>query len=124
VLTMDLVLRVRGPLDEDLLRELRGAAEVEGEPLQILAAEAQLGEGQNHWLNLTVRATRPAQVRHWLAARGLIVSRLMRVRFGPVHLGRDLPRGHVRELTSPERNALLNEVDAAQRRDSDRSSSK
>ena len=35
-----------------------------------------------------MRATRSAQVRHWWAARGIIVSRLMRVRFGPVHLSR------------------------------------
>jgi 23S rRNA pseudouridine2605 synthase len=52
-------------------------------------------------------------VRHWLAARGIIVSRLMRVRFGPVHLTRELPRGHLREINTQERNALVNEVDAA-----------
>jgi len=47
------------------------------------------------------------------AARGIIVSRLMRVRFGPVHLSRDLPRGHSRALLASERNALMNEIDAA-----------
>jgi 23S rRNA pseudouridine2605 synthase len=60
-----------------------------------------------------VRATRSAQVRHWWAARGIIVSRLMRVRFGPVHLSRELPRGHSRAMLASERNALVNEVDAA-----------
>ena len=113
VLTMDFVLRVRGHLGDALLEEMRAATECEGEPMHILAAEAQLGEGANHWLNLTVRATRPAVVRHWLAARGLIVSRLMRVRFGPVHLTRDLPRGRSRALLPAERNALMNEVAAA-----------
>ena len=54
--------------------------------MSILQADAKYGEGFNHWLNVTVRATRSAQVRHWWAARGIIVSRLMRVRFGPVHL--------------------------------------
>jgi 23S rRNA pseudouridine2605 synthase len=112
-LTMDFVLRVRGHLGEGLLEELRAASDCEGEPMQIVSAEAQLGEGANHWLNVTVRATRPAVVRHWLAARGLIVSRLMRVRFGPVHLTRDLPRGRSRALLSAERNALMNEIEAA-----------
>lgn len=112
-LTMDYVLRVRGAISEELLRDLRDATEVEGEPVSILEAEAQLGEGQNHWLQITARATRPASIRHWLAARSIIVSRLMRIRLGPVHLGRDVPRGRLREVTLGERNALLNEVEAA-----------
>jgi len=123
VLTMDFVLRARGEPGADLLREMREGAEVEGEALDVLAAEAQPGEGQNHWLSLTARATRPAQIRHWLAARGVIVSRLMRIRFGPLHLGRDLPRGHARVLSRAERNALLNEVDAASARHAPQASS-
>ena len=112
-LTVDYVLRMRGPLNETLVEEFRGAADCEGDPMSILQADAQFGEGFNHWLNVTVRATRSAQVRHWWAARGIIVSRLMRVRFGPVHLSRDLPRGHSRAMLAGERNALVNEVDAA-----------
>jgi 23S rRNA pseudouridine2605 synthase len=112
-LTVDHVLRMRGPLNETLVEEFRGATDCEGDPMSILQANAQFGEGFNHWLNVTVRATRSAQVRHWWAARGIIVSRLMRVRFGPVHLSRDLPRGHSRAMLAGERNALVNEVDAA-----------
>ena len=89
-LTVDFVLRVRGPLTDVLMEEFRAATDIEGEPVSILKADAQYGEGFNHWINVTVRATRSAQVRHWWAARGIIVSRLMRVRFGPVHLSRDL----------------------------------
>jgi pseudouridine synthase len=100
-LTIDYVLRMRGPLNDDLVEEFRGATDCEGEPMTILKAEAQYGEGFNHWLNVTVRATRSAQVRHWWGARGIIVSRLMRVRFGPIHLSRELPRGHSRAMTGP-----------------------
>jgi 23S rRNA pseudouridine2605 synthase len=104
---------MRGPLNEGLVEEFRGATDCEGEPMTIIEASAQLGEGFNHWLTVTVRATRSALVRHWWGARGLIVSRLMRVRFGPIHLTRELPRGHSRAMSAPERNALLNEIDAA-----------
>ncbi|MEO7209164.1 MAG: S4 domain-containing protein [Steroidobacteraceae bacterium] len=112
-LTIDYVLRMRGPLNEALVDEFRAATDCEGEALSILEAQAKYGEGFNHWLNVTVRATRSAQVRHWFAARGIIVSRLMRVRFGPVHLAHDLPRGHSRAMLASERNALINEIDAA-----------
>jgi len=107
------VLRMRGPLKEPLVEEFRAATDCEGEEMSILQAEAKYGEGFNHWLTVTVRATRSAQVRHWFAARGMIVSRLMRVRFGPVHLGHDLPRGQSRAMLAGERNALKNEIDAA-----------
>jgi 23S rRNA pseudouridine2605 synthase len=112
-LTVDYVLRTRGPLNDALVADLLAATDCEGEPMSIIEASAQYGEGFNHWLNVTVRATRSALIRHWLGARGIIVSRLMRTRVGPVHLGRDLPRGHSRALTGPERNALMNEVAAA-----------
>jgi 23S rRNA pseudouridine2605 synthase len=112
-LTVDFVLRMRGPLNEELVEEFRTATDCEGEPMSILQADAQYGAGFNHWLNVTVRATRSAQVRHWWGARGIIVSRLMRVRFGPVHLSRELPRGHSRAMLTSERNALINEIDAA-----------
>jgi 23S rRNA pseudouridine2605 synthase len=112
-LTVDYLLRMRGPLNDALVEEFRAATDIEGEPMSILGADAQYGEGFNHWLSVTVRATRSAQVRHWWAARGIIVSRLMRIRFGPVHLSRELPRGRSRAMTPAERKALINEIDAA-----------
>jgi 23S rRNA pseudouridine2605 synthase len=112
-LTTDYLLRVRGARNDALVEEFRAATECEGEAMSILAAEAQFGEGLNHWLSVTVRATRSAQVRHWWAARGFVVSRLMRVRLGPLRLARDLPRGHSRALTAGERAALMNEIEAA-----------
>ena len=112
-LTVDYVLRMRGPLDDAGVAEFLAATDCEGEPMTILAAQAKYGEGSNHWLNITVRATRSALVRHWWAARGLIVSRLMRVRFGPVHLSRELPRGHSRVMSPGEHSALVNEIAAA-----------
>jgi 23S rRNA pseudouridine2605 synthase len=112
-LTIDYVLRMRGPLKEALVDEFRAATDCEGEAMSILQADAKYGDGFNHWLTVTARATRSAQVRHWFAARGIIVSRLMRVRFGPVHLGHDMPRGHSRAMLAGERNALMNEIAAA-----------
>jgi 23S rRNA pseudouridine2605 synthase len=112
-LTTDYVLRMRGALNDELMEQFRAATDCEGEPISVLAADVQYGAGLNHWLSVTARATRSAQVRHWWAARGIIVSRLMRVRLGPVRLSRDLPRGHSRALSASERAALMQEIDAA-----------
>jgi 23S rRNA pseudouridine2605 synthase len=106
-LEQDYLLRLRGPLDDVRVAEFLAATDCEGERMEILAATAQYGEGANHWLTVTVRATRPASVRHWWGARGFVISRLMRVRVGPVRLGRELPRGRSRPITAGEREALL-----------------
>ncbi len=106
-LEQDYLLRLRGPLDETGVAEFLAATDCEGERMEILAAAPQFGEGSNHWVTVTVRATRPASVRHWWGARGFVVSRLMRVRMGPVRLGRELPRGRSRPITTVEREALL-----------------
>jgi 23S rRNA pseudouridine2605 synthase len=96
-LTIDYVLRMRGPLERAAGRGVSRRHGLRGRGDEHSQAERSMARA-NHWLNVTVRATRSAQVRHWWAARGIIVSRLMRVRFGPVHLSRDLPRGHSRAM--------------------------
>jgi 23S rRNA pseudouridine2605 synthase len=112
-LTVGFLLRMRGPLDDALVAEFLAATDCDGEPMTILEASAQYGEGSNHWLDVAARATRPAVVRHWWAARGLIVSRLIRVRLGPLRLTRELPRGRSRAMSPAERGELLAEIAAA-----------
>ena len=50
-LTIDYVLRMRGPLSESLVEEFRAATDCEGSPMSILHADAQFGEGFNHSRN-------------------------------------------------------------------------
>jgi 23S rRNA pseudouridine2605 synthase len=62
--------------------------------------------GRDRWeFEVTITEGRKREVRRLCSALGLSVERLVRVRFGPVHLG-DLPIGATRKLTPRERAAL------------------
>jgi 23S rRNA pseudouridine2605 synthase len=66
----------------------------------------QEGEGSNRWYLVSLREGRNREVRRLWDSTGCTVSRLIRVRFGPMELPRDLPRGRMRELTPAESAAL------------------
>lgn len=62
--------------------------------------------GRDRWeFEVTITEGRKREVRRLCSALGLSVERLVRVRFGPVHLG-DLPVGETRALTPREHAAL------------------
>jgi 23S rRNA pseudouridine2605 synthase len=82
--------------------------DVEGEPVQFTAVERVEAAGSNVWFRLT--ADRPVlrgAVRALFDGVGLKLSRVMLVKWGPVSLPRDLPRGRSRNLAGDERDALL-----------------
>ena len=61
------------------------------------------GEGTNRWFKVTApHAHRRGAVRALFDSHGLTVSRVIQVRFGPIELARDLPRGKHRHLPMPQ----------------------
>ena len=61
------------------------------------------GEGTNRWFRVeSPRSHRRAAVRALFESRGLGVSRVIQVRFGPLELARDLPRGKHRALDASQ----------------------
>lgn len=60
-----------------------------------------------HWIQLTLQEGRNRQVRRMTAAAGFPTLRLIRVGFAGIPLG-GLPAGEWRELTSTERQCLMN----------------
>lgn len=99
-------VRVLGTPSPEVLKALAVGVELEDGPARFEQVTSAGGEGINRWYHVTLREGRNREVRRLWEAVGVTVSRLMRIRYGPVELGRGLKRGHWRELESVELRTL------------------
>ena len=94
-------VRVQGGLDAEAIRKLLAGVDLEDGPAKFKRIEALQGRtdsGTNRWYRVVLAEGRNREVRRMVEAAGGRVSRLTRVRFGPVGLPVDLPSGRSREL--------------------------
>jgi 23S rRNA pseudouridine2605 synthase len=108
VLPVEYRVRVLRPRDDAPWPELPLEIDVEGEQVRFTGVERVDGSGTNVWFQVAAdRPPRRGAVRALFDGAGLKLSRTMLVRWGPVKLPRDLPRGRSRELKGEELDALL-----------------
>ena len=105
-------VRVSGESPEGALARLTEGINLDDGPARFDSLEAAGGEGVNRWYNVVLREGRNREVRRMFEAVGLSVSRLIRTRFGPISLPRELARGRWRDLSAVERSALEEAVGA------------
>ena len=94
-------VRVQGGLSPDAVRKLLEGVELEDGPAKFKRLEPLQGKrdgGTNRWYRAVLAEGRNREVRRMVEAAGGRVSRLARVRFGPVALPLDLAPGHALEL--------------------------
>jgi 23S rRNA pseudouridine2605 synthase len=106
-LEREYAVRVLGEIDEVALQRLTEGIELEDGMARFIRLQIAGGEGANHWYHVTLEEGRNREVRRMFEAVGVTVSRLMRVRYGPVQLPANLKRGQCRELEPAEVQALL-----------------
>jgi 23S rRNA pseudouridine2605 synthase len=106
-------VRVQGGLSPDATRKLLAGVQLDDGPARFKRLEPLSGRkdgGTNRWYRAVLAEGRNREVRRMIEAAGGRVSRLMRVRFGPVLLPLDLPPGRALELSS---RAVAEIVEAA-----------
>ena len=100
-------VRIFGELTEGQMTQLTEGIELEDGPANFDSIRPQGGEGANHWYQVVLREGRNREVRRLFEAFQLPVSRLMRVRFGPVNLPPRVKRGTMLKLEQKEVVGLL-----------------
>lgn len=100
-------VRVHGELSDGMRRRLLSGVRLEdgmarAEQLALSGKQT----GANRWYRVSLREGRNREVRRMFDAVGLRVSRLTRIRFGPIRLPRDLRPGRWIELSPVEVQGL------------------
>ena len=100
------LVRVLGKVSDEIIRQLQQGVELEDGPARFSQIIDTGGDGANHWYRVVLHEGRNREVRRLWESQGLVVSRLSRIRFGPVSLSKQLKRGRWMELSGPELTAL------------------
>ncbi len=91
-------VRVLGELSEEMIQKLLDGVELDDGPAKLQSLFVAGGEGSNRWYRVIIKEGRKREVRRIFEHLGLMVSRLTRIRFGPISLPPQLRRGQKTEL--------------------------
>ncbi len=103
-------VRVLGEVSPETLKRLKEGVELEDGPAHFDVVAKAGGEGANQWYHVVLREGRNREVRRLWESQGVQVSRLMRVRYGPVSLPRGQKPGRWEDLPDEAVNALRESV--------------
>jgi len=101
-LEREYVARIRGTLQSYEERKLLQGIDLDGTPARFESVRSdRASEGTNQWYRVVLKEGRNREVRRLFEAVGHPVSRLVRVRYGPLELPADLAPGRWIELRNP-----------------------
>ncbi len=100
-------VRILGKVDDSTLERLKSGVALDDGMAQFDDVRFFAGEGANKWYHVVVKEGRNRLVRRLWESQALIVSRLMRVRYGPAILPENVRSHSYYELNEKERNLLM-----------------
>lgn len=93
-------VRVYGTVTQAMLTRLKKGVDLDGYYARFIAIEAKASNDKlNSWYHVVLKEGKKREVRRLWASQGLTVSRLIRVRFGPIKLPKELKQGEYVQLT-------------------------
>ncbi len=104
-------VRILGNVDQNMLKRLRAGVMLEDGKAHFQKITDAGGSGANHWYHVMLSEGRKHEVKRLWESQGVTVSRLIRIRFGPILLPSRLRAGHHMELESVLQKELLSSVD-------------
>ena len=102
--------RICGEVSARQIRELSEGVILDGQTCRFETIHVRGGRGTNHWYDVVVREGRYREVRRLWAAVNCTVSRLIRIRYGPIRLPRSLRRGANMDLDAEQIQKLCDLV--------------
>lgn len=103
-------VRILGTVSEAVIERLINGVQLEDGPARFESVVEAGGEGANRWFHVVVREGRNRLVRRLWESQNLVVSRLIRVRYGDIVLPPRLRAGASVELEREALDGLLRSV--------------
>lgn len=109
-LEREYAVRVYGEVSPEVIAKLLKGVQLEDGPAKFKRLQFRGGEGKNGWYHVVLNEGRNREVRRLWESQGLEVSRLIRVRYGHLHLPRSLSRGEFVELAPKDVDKFIAEL--------------
>src|SRR5690606_9281206 len=95
-------VRVVGEVTDEMIKTLLKGVMFDDQQCRFTEVLFFAGEGKNRWYHVVIMEGRNREVRKLWESQGVRVSRLKRVRYGPVFIPSKVKMGQFYEMTLPE----------------------
>ncbi|MDD9890239.1 MAG: pseudouridine synthase [Gammaproteobacteria bacterium] len=103
-------VRVMGEVTPQMVQSMHDGIIIDDHLCRFTDIQFYAGEGINQWYHVVIMEGRNREVRKLWESQGLKVSRLKRVRFGPIFIPSSVKRGEFQELSKNEIDKLAKSV--------------